>query len=348
MTAIIILALVYILAYPLVLRIVTFLHRKLFIDGKIKRAKKKKKKIDESKLPDPIWPKMRKLLLFAFKDSRGISFKKGGTSPIQRRFIYLGLWAAGLISTIISIALSHFSGTWFLIGIMFFTSFIIFGIFSSRDIIKIRDKLIYRMFEVASSKLGQSSEYARNPGQVVRVKDWRDYIKPQKVEFDVPTTFSDESEEGFLRQYNQIFGRETAWVPDSTPDQPGWDYEKGIVTLRAVPPLPMKAPWSEHYVLDDAVAWSFFPLALGVENGLELTNPETGEKENVLGFDLSDEQADLAKKMGVNVASKIVTSPMVLIAGGTGGGKAWDSETDVLVLDDEDILKLEKGEDLWE
>src|SRR5699024_12403445 len=79
-------------AYPLALRIVTFLHRKLFIDGKVKRAKKKKKKIDESKLPEPIWPKMRRLLLFAFKDSRGISFKKGGTSPIQRRFVYLGLW----------------------------------------------------------------------------------------------------------------------------------------------------------------------------------------------------------------------------------------------------------------
>lgn len=170
------------------------------------------------------------------------------------------------------------------------------------------------MFEIAQSKMGLSSEFSENPQQAIRVLEWADPLKPNKVQFDVPTTFGQEGEEGFLRQFNQVFGNETAWVPfdDAENGVPGWNYEEGTATFRAVPPLPTMAPWDEHYVIGEGVAWSFFPIALGVENGVALPNPQTGEVENVLGFDLSGEQTKIGKKAGLTVGPEITTSPMCL------------------------------------
>ena len=62
------------------------------------------------------------------------------------------------------------------------------------------------------------------------------------------------------------------------------------------------------------------------------TNPETGEIENVLGFDLSGEQGKVAKKAGYKMSPKITTSPMVFIGGGTGGGKSLTTDTIVSVF----------------
>jgi hypothetical protein len=214
---------------------------------------------------------------------------------------------------------------------------VIYGYKSADKLMKIREAVYTRMFSVARTKLGQNGEYEKNPQSVIRVTEWRDFIKPQKVEFDIPDSFGEEGAEGFMKQFNQLFGRETAWVPSDSEETPGWDFDKGVLTIGAVPPLPREAPWDEHYVLADGVAWSFFPIGLGVEHGLELPNPKTGEIENVLGFDLSGEQGGIAKKFGLNMSQSITTSPMALIAGGTGGGKALSVDTMIRVLTAEEV-----------
>lgn len=337
-----ILGLVYVAAMPVVLRLLAFAHKKLLIDRKA--AKLKNNKSAAKNLPKPKWPLWAERLSFTFKDKRDVIIKKpkkGSNEPpktlsIQNRQMFFILWGVGLIAVMLGV----FIGLWQLMlgGFLFFFVAIIFGVKSADSIIVTRQNVYARMFSIARLKLGQSSEYEANPQAVVRVLEWNDYVKPTKVEFDVPDSFGAEGEEGFLRQYNQIFGTETTWVPSDDPEAgtPGWNYSEGKLTIHAVPPLPLMAPWDDHYVLADGVAWSFFPIALGVENGVELPNPETGQNENVLGFDLSGEQIGYGKKFGLNVSPTVTTSPQVFIGGGTGGGKALSVDTLVRVIREAD------------
>lgn len=324
-----VLAAVYLLAFPLLVRLSCLLHRRTLIARAEERVRLRK--IDPDRVPKPWWPKIKERIGFTFKDKRATKIgKKEGVGP-QRRIVFFVLWLIGLALFVAApLATWHF----YLAGVVFFLFALGFGLRSPHDVIVTRERIYNRMFDIGRSKLSIPGKYEGNPKAVVTVVDWNEYIKPVEVRFMVPTTFGQEGEEGFLRQFNQVFGSETAWVPKDDPDKgtSGWNYEKGEVTLRAVPPLPQSANFSEHYITDPAIAWSFFPIALGVENGVELKNPETGEVENVLGFDFSGNQAKLGKKMGVKVTSKLASAaPMVLIGGGTGGGKSLAIDTPVYV-----------------
>lgn len=292
--------------------------------------------------PAPAMPKWRERLKFTRSDKRAfvLGAPKQGKEPIttniSRRLFYWILRGVGFIVALIG-AFTGSIGTMFIflgISLLFYIASLVYGYMSADKLLKTREQIYKKMFSIARTKLGQSSEYEANPQQVIRIVEWRDYIKPQKVEFDIPDTFGEEGAEAFMKLFNQNFGKETAWVPSDDPEtgDPGWDFEKGLLTIHAVPPLPMKAPWDEHYVLGEGVAWSFFPIALGVENGLELPNPKTGQVENVLGFDLSGEQAKVAQQFGLKMSQAITTSPMALIAGGTGGGKSLSVDTMVRVI----------------
>lgn len=312
------LGLVYLIAMPIVFRLIAVLHKKLIIDRKAAKAKNNRAALKS--LPKPIWPKWRERIAFTMKDKRDFVFKKPKkgsnkepkSSKITNKQMFFGLWAVGLVVVL----LGSFIGMWqlMLLGFIFFFITMGFGINASDSLIKTREKVYDRMFSIARLKLGQSAEYTDNPKAVVTVVEWNDYVKPQKAEFLVPDSFGADGEEGFLRQFNQIFGTETTWVPadDAETHKPGWDYEEGKLTIYAVPPLPTMAPWDEHYVLDPGVAWSFFPVGLAVENGIELPNPKTGETEKVIGFDLSGEAAKIAGKAGYKISPTITTSPMCL------------------------------------
>lgn len=292
--------------------------------------------------PQPAAPKWRERLKFTRSDKRAFVFSKPGkdkepiSTNISRRLFYWILRLAGLVFALIGGVIGAIGPFMAFLGIsaILYTASLVYGFMSADRLMKTREQVVKKMFSVAKAKLNQSSEYEGNPQQVIRVIEWRDMIKPQKVEFDIPEAFGEEGSEGFMKLFNQNFGKETAWVPSDNPEtgDPGWDFEKGVVTIYAVPPLPRSAPWDEHYVLGDGVAWSFFPIALGVENGLELPNPKTGLVENVLGFDLSGEQGKVAEKFGLKMSQAITTSPMVLVAGGTGGGKALSVDTMVRVV----------------
>jgi hypothetical protein len=341
----IIFIILYVILLPIIFRLIAVAQKKLIVDRKIMKAGKDRNALKN--IPKPIWPIWKERIFFTLKDKRILQkkakkdqeSKEPKTSGLSRQKLFFILYLAGLVIAAIS---GFVYPLLFLLSVVLFFSAIIFAINSSKKLLEMRAGIYQKMYEIARSKLNQSAEYAENPQAIIRIKDWADYIKPQKVEFDVPTTFSDSGEEEFLRQFNQVFGREQTWVADNDPEAGiiGWDYENGKVTIRAVPPLPRMAPWDEHYVLSDDIAWSFFPIGLGVENGVELTNPKTGEVENVLGFDLSGEQAKLGAKRGIQVASKIVTSPMVLVGGGTGGGKSLSSDTLVRVFEDEDLKNI--------
>lgn len=57
------------------------------------------------------------------------------------------------------------------------------------------------------------------------------------------------------------------------------------------------AKWDKHYLEDPIVQWSFIPLGLSSRGGLPIKNPETGEIEHVVGFDLDGTQKKYCDKM---------------------------------------------------
>ena len=325
---------VYIVVMPILFRLVPVLHTKLVINRKLEKMNGP----DRARYkPEYLWPKWKERIAYTIKDKRDFSLgsskkKKSGepqSSKIQNRQFFFLLWLIGLIAVGVGAFLMNF----YVMGAGYLIFFFVmgFGIAASKDMIEAQKALMKRMFEIANAKLGVSLEHADNPGAVIKVLEWSEPLKPQRVQFTVPTTFGEEGAEGFLRLFNQVFGTETTWVPFDDPEtgRPGWDFEQGLATFYAVPPLPQMAPWHERYVLSEGIAWSFFPIALGVENGVEMLNPESGEMENVLGFDLSGLQAKEGKKAGLKVGGEITTSPMCL----TG---------DTLVLTQEGNLSLQE------
>jgi hypothetical protein len=331
------LAIVYIIVMPIVFRLTAVVHKKMIVDKKAAKIKGNNRAAMKD-LPKPKWPIWKEHISFTMKDKRDLVLKKPKkgeepkSSKIQNRQMFLILWVSGLLVVLIG----GFTSSWQMIlaGYVLFFVTMGFGIGAAKSLLKTRQAVYDRMFSIAKLKLGQSAEYTDNPRAVIQVLEWNDYVKPQKVELQVPDSFGADGEEGFMRQFNQIFGTETTWVPADDPEThaPGWNYEEGKVTIYAVPPLPQMAPWDEHYVLDPGVAWSFFPIALGVENGLEVPNPKTGKIENVLGFDFSGEAGKAAKAAGYKMSPTITTSPMAFVGGGTGGGKSLAIDTLVEVI----------------
>lgn len=344
MTLIIVAAILYLVGFPIVFWGLGYADKR-FKRWKLNRAYMQKganKNLVAKNAPDPVWPKWRERLKFTRKDKRQFILgktKEGQepkTLPVTRRLFFWLVRLAGLLVILIGAITGNpniFTTTVFLSLAIFFAG-IIYGYRSADKLMKIREAIYKRMFTVAASKLGQSREFENDPLSVLTVHEWVDYIKPDKVEFKIPDSFGEEGAEGFMKHFNQLFGKETSWVPhdDEETGEPGWNFDKGIVTIHAVPPLPRRANWSEHYVLGDGVAWSFFPIALGVEHGLELPNPETGLTEHVLGFDLSGEEAKVAEQFGLKLSQSITTSPMVLVGGSTGGGKALAADTPIRVF----------------
>lgn len=348
-------AVIYIFILPILFRLIAVVHRKVFIDRRAEKLRQRGDRQALQNLPDPLWPRWKQHIGFTLKDKRDFTFGKDKetgeprTINITRRAAFFWLGAIGFIISMFGALLtSNYATNWWviLIGMTIFFNTMHFAIASAKPILEERNRLFDRMYNIGNKSFHYPVETAQNPQSVIRVLEWDDYVTPSKVEFHVPDTFPAEGAEGFLRQFNQVFGTERAWVPsyDEEAGERGWDFDKGIVTLFAVPPLPQRAPWHERYVLSPEIAWSFFPIALGVEHGVEMTNPETGEVENVLGFDLSGLQQGHGAKHGVKVSPKIVVSPMALVAGATGGGKASSVDTPIYVVDDNAASSENSGE----
>lgn len=338
---------VYILGFPFAFWLIGFADKKLkYRSYNNKMMKPGANRAHLSKNPPVlVYPKWKQRLKFARSDKRSfvIGSPKKGSEPkefgVTRRSVYWILRLVGLVVAVVGGLLGLYIALLF--AAVFYYAATVYGYISSDKLMKAREAVYERMFTIARTKLGVSPEHSANPQAVIEVLEWSDGIKPQKVKFDIPDTFGEEGTESFLKQFNLIFGRETAWVPSDNPEtgEPGWNFDKGTVTINAVPPLPRIAPWSEHYVINDAIAWSFFPIGLGVENGLELPNPNTGLVENVIGFDFSGLQAKAAQEAGLKMSQTIGVSPMILIGGSTGGGKSLASETLVKVFEREDLSK---------
>lgn len=319
----------YLLGMPLTLSLISLAYTRLWIKRRLEKAALKKQVLKNP--PQRLWPRLRERVGFTLRDKRSVQLGKN-TLSFTNQQLFFSIWGLGLVLFLAVAVLGKF--ILIIPGVILFYSAVIFGFFSPRALLQERRRVLNRMFAIANSRLGASPEYRENPAAIIDIKEWRDYVKPTRVEIQVPDTFSQEGSEGFMRQFNQVFGQQTTWVPADDPENQvyGWDFEAGKVTLYEVPPLPQRAAWQEHYITSEGISWSFFPIGLGVAQGVELTNPETGMKENVIGFDVAGLQGSVGEAAGLKVSKQIVTAPQALVAGKTGGGKALAADTPVLVL----------------
>lgn len=268
--------------------------------------------------------KAKKRIKFTTKDPR----KK----PIPFKLVFFLIYIVGTIVSIIG----GLTGSFSLLIVSIFIAYIALGfsIITANKLVNERDTVLKRMLELKGSKMrlvNRDKGIVPTPDAEFSVLEWsEDLISPLKMQLYMPTDFDILAVDGFLESFNLIFGSKGQWIADE--EEGGFDFNAGIAHIKVTTPLPQRADWNERYLNSKDVHWSFFPLALGAENGVPVYNEELGVTEHVLGFAVNGGQEKLSKKNGVILGKEVTSSPQVLIAGGTGGGKALRSDTPIIKI----------------
>lgn len=271
--------------------------------------------------------KLNKRVKFTIKDPRN--------EPVPYRLVFLIILIAGLIVAVVASIIGK-------IGILF-TAFLIhyisygFSYITADKIVKERDEVLKRMIELKASKMRLANKEKGaipRPENEFKILEWADdLVNPKKMYIFMPTEFDILAVDSFLESWNLIFGGQGQWIADRDDEQyGGFNFNSGVAALKVSPPLPQRADWHTRYLNPEHIHWSFFPLAIGSENGVPIYNEEIDAVEHVLGFAVNSGQNKLSKKNGVTLGTEITSAPQVLIAGGTGGGKSLNSQTPIEVV----------------
>lgn len=305
---------IYLLSLPLIVTLTPFIFKQIL--NRIRRSSRQRTQVRNEEIKESYLRKAKPALKFVLKLDQRQTFK------IKNKFIIIGLYLLGIALSVISAVIN-------IPLLLLFAIILPFVCVASARIMfspikKGRESVLDKIYSLKRDRMGLVNK-GRDAGSMdseFEVLEWdKDYISPLRIKLFLPTSFDPIGEEAFMAQFNVPLSKGSAkWAADRTdPEDAGWNYNAGHVTIMRMPPLPSRAAWNEHYLLNDKIAWSFFPIALGVENGVKLHNDETGDDEFVLGFDVSGAQT---KIKGVQVGAEVAQAPMVLIAGGTGGGKS--------------------------
>lgn len=268
--------------------------------------------------------KLKKRIKFTMKDPR----KK----PIPFKFIFIGIYIIGGIVS----AVAGFIGSFYLFLFSLFIAYfaMIFSAITANKLVSAREGVLNRMMELKASKMklvNREKGSIPNPDLEFKVFEWdEDLITPTRMHIYLPTDFDLLQVDGFMESFNLIFGAAGKWIEnDSDKEHVGFDFNAGVASIKVTPKLPKRADWHERYLNPEYIHWSFFPLALGSENGVPVYNEELDREERVLGFAVNSGQSKLSAKNGAVIGKEVTTSPQILIAGGTGGGKALQTKTPI-------------------
>lgn len=155
------------------------------------------------------------------------------------------------------------------------------------------------------------------------VVTWGPDRQPEKIRLFLPVGYDQLQMSQFLEGMSNGFGRGRPWELDNAdPDFPGLDMDKRIATIALQAPLPGKAIWTDYWLNNDIVQWSFFPLGLGSKGGLPIPDPENGEEVRLIGFDVNGAQQKFCAKRDIYTGPDIMPSPHAILCGVTGGGKS--------------------------
>lgn len=298
---------------------------KLIVKG-IKNQFRRKMRLKPSNNQDIKEPMSRKLwagIKFEAKGDKRPLTKKGGPG---RTIFFWSLIGVGLLISLIGM---FTSSSLIMIGYLFPVGTAYYAYFASRAMLAEQQKALQRLFDTKKASMGLVGSPSDNDFNAeFKILKWgEDKITFDQVLFFIPTQFDQLATGAFLEKINQNFGGDTAWVADEESDTHGWDFVGGKVTIKRTPALPGRADWDAHYLLNDRIAWSFFPLGIGTAGGVPVVNPKTGKEEHVLGFDFQGLEPKIAKKQGFDVGPELVAAPQSLVSGGTGGGKSLSENT---------------------
>lgn len=310
-------ALLYILAPPMLLFIGKLLKQQLI--QQVTRGHKRSNTALKNQQKEPLGRKIRQRLTFTLRDEHR------STKGVHNRLLFVIIFLIGLAVAILS---SFVENIWvFLSSYLFYFTAIGFSYQTASEILTQREQVLTRMLDLKKSRMGLVGEgtIAEN----IKVIEWnKENIFPVQMYLYMPTNFDTLRQEDFLRYFNELFNSNGNWVSNRKDEKhKGFDFNAGIASIIATKPLPQRADWHERYVLSDEIAWSFFPLGLASENGVIMIDPETGEEQHVIGFDLQNNQAKLSASMGREIGSEIVAAPQSLVSGGTGSGKSVSLDT---------------------
>src|SRR5574344_433536 len=160
--------------------------------------------------------------------------------------------------------------------------------------------------------------------------EWDEEDKPIKMTISIPVGYDSSQVPILLNRLTTEFGRGRPWEVDEEPGSIGWDNDKKLARLSLEDPLPDIALFDERYIFNEKIKWSFIPLGIGSRGGVVITNPETGEEERVVGYDVSGEESKYLKKIGEHAGPDLMASPHAIMAGVTGGGKSVSQRNVVL------------------
>lgn len=238
--------------------------------------------------------------------------------PFKLIFIFIYLIGAGI---------SFYGGisdNWMALIIAIGVAYIamIFSCATANKIVAERDKVTSRMLELKGSKMrlvNKEKNAIVTPESEFRILKWsEDLVHPEKMHLYMPTDFDILEVDRFLESFNLVFGGNGQWIADDTDKEyGGFDFNAGVAAIKVSPKLPNIAMWHERYLDPKDIHWSYFPLALGSENGVPVYNEDLGITEHVLGFAVNGGQEKLSKKNGVSLGKEVTPAPQILIAGGT-------------------------------
>lgn len=300
---------------------VTFLIRKL----KIKKYQNDRVELKNALDVLPLSMRVSRMRKFAFKES-----------PQKVLFFVLNV-VLFFLNVLFFYEHKFFLGVLYAFFVPLFFNIFLWAL--SNKTLKERDFNNEKIFELKRQKMGLSNRKStptfHDEEFLVTEYEKENLSMPKKLRLFIPVGYNDYYRNVFLDSLTQMFGSKKEWVVDTLDESfPGWDMAKSVASLVANDCLPEKAPWSEKYVLNEKVAWSFFPLGIGTHNGLILEDPETGEEVHVLGYDVAGAQVALAKKHKMTIGDELLSpSPHALVAGKTGGGKALSLDTEVFVFE---------------
>ena len=236
--------------------------------------------------------------------------------PVPFRIIFILIYVVGLAIAV----LAGVTSDWRFLIVSFLVAYgaFLFAIITANRIVSERDQVLKRILELKGSKMkfmNREKGSIPTPASEFKVLEWsEDLLSPVKMHLYMPTDFDILEVDSFLQSFNLIFGSNGQWIADDSDElHGGFDFNAGVAAIKVSPPLPQMAMWHERYLNPKDVHWSYFPLALGAENGVPVYNDELEITEHVLGFAVNGGQEKLSKKNGVTIGSEITSAPQVLI-----------------------------------
>lgn len=330
--------------YLLILPTVSFILKRWDTsrEYKVLLANKNLKK-DSQQVYKPVRPVWKERLKYANSDKRHVAFKihpliqkmmpkpdgeeEGKEGPqdtfelpqVQRRMVTLGAFLLGAI-TIFVAPLTPFPYPLISTSFVFLGIYVIVSLISPKWFLGERAKVSQKLTDAAEKKLKIPKDKAPTCWTIISWDDETN-LEPTRITFDISSGFTEGTDQALLKNLNAVLTNTRTYVLDDEDGKNPIDQKDGIFRVRAKPPMPRMATFDPYYIFAPGIESGAFAIGLGDSGGAQLPIKEGSETMvQVIFVNVSGEAEKYASKHGLIMIAP--PTPMVLIMGPTGSGKA--------------------------